>query len=230
MQPNLNIKEKIQQNPAIVIILFLEILLVIIFTIINIIKSTKNVTVSILVAPSNATVTINNQSYPNGTYNFYPGDYEAIITKDGFDSKKITFTAESNKIVRLYDFLTQNKNFDYYRSNYEDYQILQQVSKDDKEVKNFLDDYDKELSLKSFLPLSYLEDYSTSNNYINLIFSYETERCKEKPYCILITDTIEGNYNFAINYLGKYGYTPEKYEIIYEALCKRSEMEKCYRI
>lgn len=211
--------------------IILDIIIIVAFIIYFIIDSMKSSTLTVLVTPSDSTITINGKTYSNGTYRFFPGEITATITKDGFESKSQTLTLEKNSDTRLYAFLTQEgNNFNYYRTNSSDLDILYTVAKDSTEAQDFLAAYDDEKSLENFLPLIYNNDSRNPSTYINLTVTYNTEKCKERPFCILITDTFNGHLDVGLSLLKQYGYDPANYEIIYEYLCEQGDINKCPRI
>ena len=59
----------------------------------------------ILVAPIDAEVTIDGAKYRNATYEMAPGKYEAEITKDGYEAKKIIVEVERGRTAGLYAYL-----------------------------------------------------------------------------------------------------------------------------
>lgn len=216
---------KISLRNLILILVNILLLFAIIITVI--VSASKNAILTIITVPSDATVLIGGTEYLTGTYKFFPGEVAATIEKEGFDTKEVNLTLEANANNRLFVYLTKNGELSYIRDNSTDFETLRQISNisDDEFLKSFVEDYDDEQSLKNFLPI-YYEDIE------NLQFfsiSYETNKCKEKIFCLLISDVMEGNRTFAIDLLKKYGYSSPEYEIIYEYSCKKGDLE-CARL
>lgn len=59
----------------------------------------------VLVAPVDATVTINGEEYRNAVYEMEPGHYTATIAKDGFKPVTAEFDLEKDKTAGLYLYL-----------------------------------------------------------------------------------------------------------------------------
>lgn len=211
-----------------IILILINGLLLLTIIIINILLSSRSAVLTIITVPSDATVKINGATYQTGTYKFFPGEITATIEKDGFDSKEIKMTLEPNANNRLFAYLTKDGSLSYIKDTPSESEILRQIANvidNDDYLKSFMTEINDEQSLQEFLPI-YYEDVE---NQQYLSFTFETGACKEKDYCILITDVLEGNHNFAINLLKKYGYASPNYEIIYTYSCKKGDLE-CARL
>lgn len=205
--------------------------IIIIILVLFIFKILRSSTLEILVTPSDATIIINDKTYKNGSYLLPAGEITAKISADDFDEKEIKLTLENNSTTRLYVFLTGEENdFSYYETHPEEIETLKKVGKDSDLVQDFLSKYEEKEDLKKFLPINYTNNSLDPDTYINLSISYETEKCKTNSYCILISETFSGNYDFAVSLFEKYGYKAKDYEIIYEYTCEKGDTEKCYRI
>lgn len=224
-------KNWIEQHRIAFIIILIDFIIAVILTTILIIKATKSSTLTILVAPSDATVLVNGKEYKNGTYEFAPGEITATIKKEGFESKTLSLNLEKNSDTRLYDFLIEKSgDFSYYRTNQADFEILKLVSKNSDEAQKFISSYNDELALKDFLPITYSNNSFDPSNYINLSITYNTDECKQKPYCLLVYETFSGHLDLALSLLRQYGYNPSDYEIVYKYQCEQGDTKKCYRI
>ena len=108
--------------------------------------------IEISVAPSFAKIEINGQTYTNGVHEFEPGEYEATISADGFESKKVKVTVEKEKSAKLSDYLLNTEEgLAYFERSEADLRSLEAVDK--AEVKEFLDDYSKKVSIREVLPI-----------------------------------------------------------------------------
>lgn len=97
---------KIYVSVAILFAAIITMVLVIFLVIIPIIKdSAKLAFLDILVAPVDASVTIDGEDYNNAVYEMEPGHYTATITRDGFKSVTVDFDLEKNKTAGLYLYL-----------------------------------------------------------------------------------------------------------------------------
>ena len=102
-------KSHLNRNRKIVLIfasiLFLVIIGLSIFFAID--NSHKTATVNILVAPTFATVEINHHKFSTDTtVKYYPGNYIAKISADGFESQEIALELSPDQATDLYLYLT----------------------------------------------------------------------------------------------------------------------------
>lgn len=87
-----------------VVAIFVVIALVIVL--VAIIESYKTVTVDILVAPKNAVVTLNGDTYSNGKHRLEPGEYEINITHSELEPYHKTVEFTDGEEVKIYIYLT----------------------------------------------------------------------------------------------------------------------------
>lgn len=189
-------------------------------------QSLKSSILEILVAPTFATVKINGEIYPSsGSFAVFPGTYDVEISAEGFETKELTLNLEKDSIQKLYTYLNdEDGQLSLYAKFPDNISLLQLVG--DNDSKEFLDWY----SVKDILPIYYQTEDTDIDQYKNIFISYETENCKEQPFCLSIHDAFNGNYDFAISLIKEYGYDPSDYEILYSYTCEKGDVEECYRI
>lgn len=204
-----------------ILLIIVNLIIIAIAATIVINHKSKTATVSILVAPSDATVTLNGKEYKNGEYNVKPGEYHVEISKDGLESKALDFSLAKNDYYRLNDYLVgQNGSFDYYNSkdHLYDISLLEQIAKfkDDQELNSYLSAREATLSILSDLPIVFEEYTNNYNDYTK--YSIEINRDVQdcpKALCLKIIDTNGDNKQKAIEEIKERGYNPDDYEIEY---------------
>ena len=127
-------------------------IIAIVFAVLNALKS---VTVSILVAPHDASVYINGARYNNGDYKVFPANNaEVKINAPGFEEKTYHMNFEANTTAVIQDYLINTENgLNYYKKNSDDYEILKLVAKDD-EASAFIKKTEAALNVRESLPLA----------------------------------------------------------------------------
>ena len=172
----------------------------------------KTAVVNILVAPSSSTISINGKKYTNGNYKVRPGSYQAVISKDGFESQTIDFEATEAEETFIYTYLEQTDGDDWYENNEGDNMIRGSINayKTEKKVTELYNS----TPIISILPITV--DYYTSNysEHIKYTISYQIADDNSK-ITLLVTDYTGGNYNRATNNLSDRGYNIKDYEINY---------------
>ena len=109
---------------------FIFISLIIYSLIIFTINKDKTSTIKILVAPSDAIVSIDGRDFSTDTtLKFRPGTYTLKIEKAGFVSLNTTITAEPDQTTYIYEYLTElDKNGTYYKDHEKESTRTQQIA------------------------------------------------------------------------------------------------------
>ncbi len=160
--------------------LIIDILVIVAIIIIIIINFMKSSVISFNVAPVDATISVNGDaSYSNGTYQFFPGEYEITISHSDLDSKTFNITLDSHSSTEITTFLSKSGNFDFYtlKDNFDSFTRLaaiastnSQTTDHDTSAESFITEYDKNINLySSFLPYQNLE--RNENNAISVFVS-----------------------------------------------------------
>lgn len=98
--------QKIYVGAAVLFAAIITMVLVVFLVIVPLVKNaTRLAFLDILVAPVDATVTINGEEYRNAVYEMEPGHYTATIAKEGFNEVTVDFDLEKNKTAGLYLYM-----------------------------------------------------------------------------------------------------------------------------
>ena len=179
-----------------------------------ILDSKRTAKLEILVAPLSAKILVDNKEYTNGTYEFEPGEVKIIISKDGFSSKEMNVELKANETVKLYTYLLPlDGTLDWYLNHEEDQMVLNTIG--DAKASEDSKIYRAENPVVEILPIIYA-NYDENWNYTEFrVDGGEFDECDE-DFCLKITDTTGGNYDFALSLVREKGFEPNDYEIIYE--------------
>ena len=198
-----------------------------------IINRNKNMTLSILVAPTGAKITINGKEYTNGNYQEFPASKISVtIERDGFDTKELELEGGSNKVVKIQTYL-ETQNLEKYREMGDSYRVLRLIADySDTKISNFITESNKIEEIKYKLPVWTMASFSNSevhttsdgfdttenkNPGIKLVDGNQELEC-EKMSCIkaLISGKRTSKEDQAINdKIRELGYNPSDYQIIY---------------
>ena len=208
---------------------FLAIIAVIAIAIYN---STKNAIIELVVAPIDATISINgNSSYHNGTFRIHPGTYEIVISYDGLDSKSFSIKLEPNSSTAIITFLTENGNLDFYelKDNYSSYLMLSKIASSsdnrttdrDTSAEAFITKFEKNYSLyQSKLPINHTE-YELIDNKDTMVYNLAIRQASDKSSCtkylcieaiMILTD----DKNLVNSMLKDAGFNLEDFEVEYK--------------
>ena len=94
---------------ASVVVLFVSIIVAVLAIFLVIIPLIKDATrlafLDVLVAPVDATITINGEKYNNAVYEMEPGHYAATVSKENFKSVTVEFDLKKGETTGLYLYL-----------------------------------------------------------------------------------------------------------------------------
>lgn len=173
--------------------------------------------IDILIAPSFATVTIDDKTYPSsGIQKLLPGTYTATISAEDFTTKTITFTVTSDEPAVLYEYLVpSNGSMDWYVQHPSEDMILTTIG--NYNSNKAADDYYIKYPISTVLPIVVVEVNPETYDWTEYRIDGSTdfEQCKT-DYCVKITDTTGGNYENALKKIRENGFNPDDYEIIYD--------------
>ena len=191
------------------------IILIAAIIIIYIFQLRRSATLDILVAPTSATITINGQTYTNGTYQVEPISTTATITAEGFTSQEISLDILGGETTTLYTYLVPTDgNMNWYLDHPDDMMIVTQIG--DLQALATSDAYHTEHPISQILPIVIVEVDPTTYDWTE--FRIDGGSFAECPtdFCVKITDTTGGNYDRALEEMRSRGYNPDDYEILYE--------------
>ena len=196
-------------KPLFIVLGSLMLLLIIVLVVLNL---TPTSTISLFIAPSDATILIDGKRYKNGTYEITPGDHTVSISRDDFTPKEYPFTTTEGQTTELRDYLEPLYDKDWYSKNEADGMILGSIL-EGKALKDSLTLYEK-YPIISILPINV--EYFSNNyaDYIKYSISYQTSE-DNKSITIIITDHTGGNLQTAIDNLKTRGYDIAQYEYKY---------------
>ena len=192
----------------IVTIVLLFLIIPVSFFVVNI---GKTATLSTTIAPSFATITIDNKKYKaNTSIKFRPTHTKAIISADGFQSQEIDIDLNNNETTSIYLYLTpDNGDLSWYANNQTELRLYSTIN--DFYSQEAADAYIKKYPITSILPAVITD---TKNGIGYRIDIGKFEDCKS-DFCIKITDQTGGNRDHALEYIRQKGFNPDDYELIY---------------
>ena len=168
----------------------------------------------ILVAPLSAEILVDGEKYENGVHEFEPGEVRVMISKEGFIAKEMNVELKANETVKLYTYLMPvDGSLDWYLNHEEDQMILNSIG--DAKANEDSKIYTIDNPIVEVLPIIYA-NYDEDWNYTEFrVDGGEFDECDE-DFCLKITDTTGGNYDFALSLVREKGFELSDYEIIYE--------------
>lgn len=184
--------------------------------VIYLISSQYSAILTTVIAPSSATLTINDKTYHiNSDLHFKPQNIKATISAEGFETKEITLDLPANETSTLAVYLTPNDgDLSYYYNNPNEQKLFSRIN--DIQATEQAASYREKYPITALLPISIVEvDKSTYSMKEYRIDVGEFTDCKT-DFCLKITDMTGGNQSAAYNKLRENGYNPDDYEIIYE--------------
>lgn len=192
------------------------ILIIAIPIIIYLISSQYSATLTTIIAPSSATLTINNKTYPiDSDLHLKPQTITATISAEGFESQELTLDLSAGETSTLATYLIPNDgDISWYYQNSKENELLERVT--DTMADQQANLYREKYPITSLLPLSVVDvDETTYSMKEYRIDVGEFSDC-QTDFCLKITDMTGGNQSAAYDKLRENGYNPDDYEIIYE--------------
>ncbi len=195
----------------------LFVLAVLVISVFAAVELPKSGTLELGVAPQDATITIGNGTYKNGTHKMIPGTYSISLKRDGFKDVTGTIIIEDGKVTTLkYCMATKEGNEDY------------RMTKDDQDLCFAASEYEESMARKEeqadeiyqYLPYrSYKDGYSISAEKADgeniIVVTITTMSCREVRNKQLQQDALE--------YLKSKNLNLDKYFITYKSSCDGSE-------
>ncbi|MDO4760223.1 MAG: hypothetical protein Q4A33_02935 [Candidatus Saccharibacteria bacterium] len=201
-----------KKKKTIIVLAVVAIVIVVAFAVVQIIIG-RTAQLRVSVAPISSTVEIDGKIYENGTYQIREGKHVATISKEGFETQKIEFTARADEGCSVETYLIQNDGGeDWYASHPEDDELRWFISESISQKK--LDDFYKNNPILNALPIKvgyYSKNYSS---YVN----YEISAKINSDYTafeININDYTGGNRENALGKIREAGFNPDDYTINY---------------
>lgn len=182
----------------------------------------RNTYLVVQFAPSNATLSIDQTDYilRNGSYAIKPGHYTGVIRAEGFTSKEISFDVKPHQTNTITDYLVHSEErLKYFEKNAADISTLRHI-KNDKALTDFLNDYDRKISIYNLLPDEMSWNGSLAIDDSNNLYLLRIEDGRNNPNCTstlcLSTKGVKQNNYYLQDYLSQKGYDINDYEVFYE--------------
>lgn len=187
----------------------------------NLLKSAE---LSIMVAPTEATVTIDGKEYTNGQYKFFPRNgVEIEISAPGYKTQNIELDLMANQVTPLRAVLEdEDGGYESYLATSESFELLKMVSAEveNKELLDFVNSVKKRIGILDILPVNenqgefYVDQHgfivSMDANAAILQIMASGDDCGVVP-CIDVYES-NGDLEKARSYIRKKGYNPDDYE------------------
>lgn len=200
---------------ALLIVAIMFFIFIIIISIFNITwQNLHSAKINLLIAPTIASVKIGDDTYSAvGEYNIIPGNYNVMISADGFESKTGSLTAVAGETTEISLYLTPTaENSDWYATHPGDALIMGEI-KNTASLAN-LDELKSKNPILNQLPLEI--DYFTAGyaHHIKYTISYLLND-DNTAFTLTITDYTGGNYDDAVSKLAARGVNLETVTIQY---------------
>lgn len=172
----------------------------------------RSVSLRFLIAPSSATITLDNQSFENSNfYKYYPGDYHLTISRDGFKTYETDITLlpdDTLEFTYSLDILPGNE--DFYQTHPGEAYALETIWANQMIVDSSI--VSEKYPLLSVLPIN-VEYYIQNSRYVHYTISFRINNPEDVT--ILISDYSGGSHDFALDRIRTEGYNPDDYTIEY---------------
>ena len=195
---------------TIIFFLLLSLFILIYFFITWIINYDKTATLEYYLAPSSATITLDQQNLqPEGKIKLKPGTYKLKITKQGFTDFSTEIELKPNQTTPLYKALEPDfTNSDYYQTHPDEASRVQHIAdaNADLERKNYTDSD----------PIFKITPYSSYQNGFSIISEKQENTSKILLKIDLLTcsdDQIQKLKDAAYQYLKDNKINPDNYDI-----------------
>ena len=208
-QPAINFKATI----IVFVLLFIAILSISLYYIID--DNLRSVTIRFMIAPSSATITLNDTEYQSAKdYKIKPGEYHLLIEKEGFNSYQETITPTEDDVININVSLeVLPGNEDYYKLHPDEAYALETIWTNQMTAGSDL--VYESSPIVSILPIN-VEYYIQNKQYVHYQISFRID--DPENVVILIDDYTGQNYDAALERIRTEGFNPEDYSIEYRDL------------
>lgn len=188
-------------------------LLVVVALVAWIIESPKTAKITVLVAPTDATVTIGGKRFRNGTHRIEPGTYDVEITRVDFGSYSGQITATAGQTERLYVCLEKNEDNDAYYdadANQKDYEAcytVQEYQAEQLEKETYSDPVFAVAPYHNYQKGFYIDPYIADDESVHIRITLIT----------CLAERAEGLKQNALEWLGGKGIDTSKYPLEYKS-------------
>lgn len=193
-------------------------IVLVIAAIILFIQDTKRTaTLEITVAPSFAKVEIDGKTYKtSGVERLEPGHYSVKVSADDFTPKETEIDLTNGETTQLMlALMPTDGSMQWYIDHPSEMMILNTIG--DAEALKTANNYHELYPISKALPIIVVEVDKTTYAWTEYRIDGGTfEGCKNKDFCVKITDSTGGNKDTAYAKIRASGYNPDDYEVIYE--------------
>lgn len=218
-----NYKQKIELKRPFIIVGIIVIFFIIItaFTVYNRIN---NASLTLVVAPKSATITIDgNSGFHNETYKIPSGKHTITISKDKFQTITEEITINPGEDYYYYNLLVYpDGSMDWYAEHEDDSRLLETILPEIS-LKQYEAIKDKNPLIRQ-LPIN-VDEYTTSS-ITKYSISYKINL--DDSVTILITDYSGNNQARAYEKIKSLGFNPDDYYILYEDVSEPDGWAKAY--
>lgn len=208
-------------KPLIITVIIVAILAISGVVVYNLLKSAE---LSILVAPSTATVKINGKEYTNGQYKFFPqAGVEVEISSPEYQTQTTTIDLLANRTVLLRAVLEdEDGGYESYLQDYDTYNLIKMLEPEvgSTRLTDFIKDTEKKISILNILPINentgefYKDQHgfivSMDDNAATIQVMPSSDDCGVVN-CLEIYES-NGNIENVRDFLRKKGYNLDDYE------------------
>lgn len=183
-------------------------------------SSPRQTILDINVAPVIADIKIDGNASRNGSHVVEPGIHSIEISAEGFESKSFEVEVKKNETNSVAEYLVnKNEGLDYYVKSKADINVLRSIAKKDDDVKVYIEEYDRKISIFPNLPFKdsyYVDGYG---HLMMTIKDARTDRRCNSTLCIMISGTKYNDSTYkmqATKMMTSRGYKLSDYEVYYE--------------
>lgn len=191
--------------------MLLDVIVVVVFFVMLIVRFRENALIQVLVAPSFARVTINGKEYKSGdAYKVKPGELEIVVTGDGLETKIFNVMASPNNTTKVYAYLTGvGGDFSVYESSVTELESLERVGQDEP-AREFL----RKMSIIKVLPYHYSVFNDDTMEYTKFTVDIDRIDCPEK-FCMQAVNEGNSTVDLMKQKMKEKGYNLDDYEVYY---------------
>ncbi len=219
---------KLARNLLIIIGSAILVVLIVIFGIIPLIKSlNRPAYLDILLAPSDAVVSIDGAEYTSATYEFEPGSYIAVVKRQGFKDKTFELELARGETAKLYTYLIPEDNdWSFYEEEMNKTSLenlIRIVEHSETEEKNTeVENLIKKVNIESAMPIDFAvcREPASRMTCDSVEVTYDYEKECDNMLCVVITGRNSELTNEVLNEvktrLLEKGFNLDNYKYIYK--------------
>ena len=184
------------------------------FLVFSIFKTAK---VYLMIAPENATITINGRKYKNGQHKLFPGKKKIVVSGAGIETYEVEIEAKMFESKRVAVYRKVNGSYDSYINSRSDYLTLKMLSSEqdqpDEDAIVFLQRVDDARKFLDEMPKEFIHPNSDGTVDGASLRDYSNGKGCPAAICILLESTKPHVEDVKEMIEGK-GYNPDDYYIV----------------